>query len=264
MENDQVSRPRESLATISLIVPCWKESKAVAELAKEWATFPGVLETILVGVNEDETFEDLAEIENVRFCTVAKPARGPQMNLGASLATGDVLLFHHADSLLTRAQTSALARAMSRRDFVGGAFYRKFDERHPHLLWLEKWERLHCRLFGTLYGDQSIFVRREMFSRLGGFASIPLMEDVEFSRRLRRSGAIVMLDPPMKTSPRRHMDQGAWKVTLQNAFFLALFHCGLPPGRLHRSYYAGNLRENIVPPPSEAAVSIQRADELTS
>jgi hypothetical protein len=118
------------------------------------------------------------------------------LNRGAQHATGDILLFHHVDSHLTELHLQSLCALMRDRTVIGGAFYRKFDERHPSLRWAEPIERWHSRMFGTLYGDQSIFVRREQFLRINGFAPIPLMEDVEFSRRLRRSGRIALLDPP--------------------------------------------------------------------
>jgi hypothetical protein len=126
---------------------------------------------------------------------------------------------------------------MRRPEVAGGAFYRRFDERHPRLRWAETLERWHSRAFGTLYGDQSIFVRRTHFFQLGGFAPLPLMEDVEFSRRLRRSGRIVLLDPPMSSSPARQIEQGAWRTTLRNMLFLLLFRCGVPADFLHASYY---------------------------
>ena len=93
--------------------------------------------------------------------------------------------------------------------FVGGAYYRAFDRRHPHCRWLEPIERWHNRTFGALFGDQSIFVRRSHFAHLGGFADLPLMEDLEFSKRLRQSGRLVLLDPPVATSPRKHVREGA-------------------------------------------------------
>ncbi len=227
--------------TISVIVPCWKEPAPVMELANEWASFPAVLEVIVAGVKGDKTGEPPSAAERVKWCMAERPGRGSQMNLGAGMATGDILLFHHADSHLTAAHIAALGQGMREPRYVGGAFYRKFDERHPHLRRLENLERLHCRLFGTLYGDQSIFVRRDVFAGLGGFVPIPLMEDVDFSGRLRRCGSILMLDPPMQSSPRRHMERGAWSATLQNMLFLALFRCGISPLRLHRRYYTATL-----------------------
>ena len=90
---------------------------------------------------------------------------------------------------------------------------------------------------GTLYGDQSIFVRREVFLRMQGFAQIPLMEDVEFSKRLRAAGKLAILDPPVSTSARRHAKKGAWRTTIQNGLFILLYKFGVSPVTLHRWYY---------------------------
>jgi GT2 family glycosyltransferase len=101
---------------------------------------------------------------------------------------------------------------------------------------------VRSRRGGTLYGDQSIFVRREVFLQLGGFAKIPLMEDVEFSRRLRAAGKIALLDPPTQTSARRHAGRGAWRTSVQNALFIVLYRFGVAPERLHRWYYRDRLQ----------------------
>jgi hypothetical protein len=170
------------------------------------------------------------------------------MNLGASCASGNVLLFQHVDSELSSAHLDALASALTDPLLAAGAFYRKFDERHPWLRWLEGLERLHNRLFGTIYGDQSLIVRRALFEQLGGFAALPLMEDVEFSKRLRAAVKIVMLDPPMRSSPQRQMDQGAWPVTVRNLLFLLAFRAGVSPRRLHGWYY----RDEVTQPCANA------------
>jgi hypothetical protein len=155
------------------------------------------------------------------------------------MASGEVLLFRHLDSVLAEAHLVSVAHSLRNTDFIGGGFYRKFDERHPHLQWLEKFERWHSRAFGTIYGDQSPFVRRADFWRIGGFAPIPVMEDVDLSRKLRRSGKIALLDPPMKSCARKQIERGAWKVTMRNLLFLIFFRCGIAPERLHEWYYDG-------------------------
>jgi GT2 family glycosyltransferase len=82
-------------------------------------------------------------------------------------------------------------------------------------------------------------VRREHFLKMGGFAPLPLMEDVEFSARLRRSGQIQLLDPPVRTCAGMQIARGAWKVTMRNLLFLILFRFGVPAERLHSWYYSG-------------------------
>ena len=118
---------------------------------------------------------------------------------------------------------------MADPNVIGGAFFRKFDGRHPRLMWLESVARFLTRHGGTLYGDQSIFVRRDVFMELGGFAKIPLMEDVEFSRRLRGAGKIAVLDPPVQSSARRHLRKGAWRTSIQNGLFIVLYNLGVSP-----------------------------------
>lgn len=222
---------------ISVIIPVWRNSESVVPLVERLRSFPEVREII---VSATETADDLcARVESAGgiFLANDQPNRGRQLNSGAELATDDWLLFHHADSHLDRDHVNALV-ALGPNAVVGGAFYRKFDERHPVLRCLETFERWHSRAFGTLYGDQSVFVRREHFQRIGGFAPIPLMEDVDLSRRLRRSGIIKLLDPPMRSCSRKQIEQGAWKVTLRNLLFLILFRCGVPVERLHCWYYS--------------------------
>lgn len=88
-----------------------------------------------------------------------------------------------------------------------------------------------------MFGDQSIFVRASVFERLGGFADIPLMEDIEFSRKLRRLPGTVLLDPPLCSSPRRFRRLGNWRTTLLNGAFIGLFYLGVDPYTLHKWYY---------------------------
>ena len=233
-------------SSISIIVPCWHDSEVALARASRWARYESVGEVILAGVDGFAPGV-VCESPNLRWCTSATASRGKQMNLGATSATGEVLLFHHLDSQLTQEHVTAIVEAMADQEVIGGGFYRKFDQRHPRLRWLERFERLHNRAFGTIYGDQSDFVRREAFNQLGGFAPIPLMEDVEFSNRLRRAGKIVLLDPAMLSSPRRQIELGAWRVTLRNLLFVVAFRCGVSAERLHRWYYGASSGQPSLP-----------------
>lgn len=228
------------IARISVIIPIWRESDAAITLVRGLKSWPHVREIIVSAAGS--TVELRRELEETGAILLdnAEPNRGQQLNRGAQIARGEWLLFHHADSELRREHVEALA-ALNGTDAVGGAFYRVFDQRHPRLRFLEPLERWHSRAFGTIYGDQSIFVRREHFFRIGGFASIPLMEDVDLSRRLRSSGKIKLLDPPMRSCARSQIAQGPWKVTLRNLLFLILFRCGVPVQRLHSWYYGFKL-----------------------
>jgi rSAM/selenodomain-associated transferase 2 len=222
---------------ISFIIPAWRDSENLSSLLPKLTTLSSI-EIIVVEVSmEGRAPSRPNDSKGVRFATVSNPNRGEQMNHGASIATGDVLVFQHADTDFTAEHFRAIETVMRDPSVVGGAFHRKFDERHPGLMWLEKIARWRARRGATLYGDQSIFVRRDVFQKLGGFAPIPLMEDVEFSPRLRAAGKVVLLDPPLRSSARHHERQGAWRRTIQNGALLLLYKVGVPPRRLHRWYY---------------------------
>ena len=229
---------------VSVVIPIWRDNETLAPLVKRLRSFAEVREVIISAAEPKGDLAGRIEELGAIFLQSAEPNRGRQLNEGARIATADWLLFHHADTELTGAHVAALA-ALTSTDALGGAFYRKFDERHPRLRWLEGFERWHSRAFGTLYGDQSIFVRREHFALMGQFASFPLMEDVEFSARLRRSGKIKLLDPPVRSCAQKQIEQGAWRVTLRNLLFLLLFRCGVPAQRLHVWYYSADRQSKM-------------------
>jgi len=220
-----------------VVVPCWNDAGALEECLLGLTALEGICEIIVADASTDDEGRELARSFGAIFEKCSKPNRGAQMNAGAARATGEVVVFHHADSILTQAHVEALREAMRDPEIIGGAFHRKFDDRHRLLTWIEPLARMLNQLGSTLYGDQSIFVRREFFQRIGAFAEIPLMEDIDFSRRLRRSGRTVVLFPPLVSSARRHTARGAWKVSIENGILILLFKLGASPHALHRWYY---------------------------
>jgi hypothetical protein len=159
------------------------------------------------------------------------------MNAGAAAATGDLLLFQHVDVPLTAAHCRAARVAASQPGFSAGAYYRQFDPFNRRRRWLEGVVRAYNRWGGALYGDQSLFIRKADFDHHGGFRDIPLMEDVEFTCRLRRNGGIELIDPPVLPSARRHRQRGSLYTTLCNVCMVTAFRLGVSPETLHRWYY---------------------------
>ena len=222
----------------SVIIPCWNDVENLAELLPALRKIDNCPEIIVVDATRDRSSEQIALAADAVFISSSEANRGQQMNRGAEIATGDVLIFHHADTHLRSEHFISLEVALANEpDVIGGAFYRKFDRRHPHLNFLERAARFLNQRGSTLYGDQSLFVRRDIFQSLGGFATIPLMEDVEFSKKLRKAGKTVILDPPVESSARRHLRKGPWRTTIQNGLFILLYKLGVSPQRLHRWYY---------------------------
>ena len=232
-----MSGPAEPRLKLSVVIPSWYDAENLAALLPALRKIDMSPELIVVDASGDEESEKIATASGAAFIRCSAPNRGAQMNVGAMFAHGDVLVFQHADTELTGAHLAAIETALSDREIIGGAFFRKFDGRHPRLMWLERVARFLTRHGGTLFGDQTVFVRREAFLKLHGFAQMPLMEDVEFSRRLRAAGRIAILDPAVRSSARRHLRRGAWRTSIQNGIFLLLFKMGVSPHRLHRWYY---------------------------
>lgn len=229
---------RAERGSLSIVVPSWRDADNLAVLLPKLALLePPVREIIVVDASDDNRTKAIVGDSGATYLLASAPNRGAQMNLGGRAAEGDVLLFQHADTEFTSDHASAIVNALTDPKIIGGAFYRKFDGRHPRLMWLEQVARFLTRRGGTLYGDQSVFVRRKVFLQLDGFAQIPLMEDMEFSRRLRAAGPVVILDPPVQTSPRRHARCGSWRTSIQNGLFIVLFRLGVSPHTLHRWYY---------------------------
>ena len=222
---------------ITLIVPVWGDDALLIDLVNRLPFPPKLVEWVVAAVEPSETLRELGRGGRIRLVVCGKPSRGAQMNAGATEARGSLLCFHHADSKLGPEHVAALAAAAGNHGIVGGAFHRQFDDRH---FWMKRWERLVRRISaaaGPLFGDQSIFVKADVFQQMGGFADIPLMEDIEFSRRLRRMGRITLLDPPVWSSPRRFRRLGNLRTLLLNAAFIGLFYVRVSPHTLHRWYY---------------------------
>ena len=251
-----MNQPAPASLRLSVIVPSWNDHDNLARLVPALVRLEEIHEIIVVDAVAELATAQLVRAADGLYLRAGVPNRGAQMNLGAENATGDVLVFHHADSLLSAAHPAAIRRALNEPEVIGGAFYRKFDRRHPGMLWFESVARFLTR-HGSFFGDQSIFVRREIFRALGGFAPIALMEDLEFSRRLRRRGRVAVLDPAVESSDRRHLERGPWRTTLENGLLILLYRCGCPPALLHRWYYRDSL-----PVPNEPVLTAVPLEEL--
>ncbi len=164
------------------------------------------------------------------------PGRGLQLNAGAAVASGRWLWFVHADSRPPADWRRVFTDLDGRPDVVGGAFAFRLDSPAWQARWLETAVAVRVRLFGLPYGDQGIFVRRAVFDVLRGFAPIPLMEDVDFVRRLKRQGRLAHLSEGLVTSARRWEGRGWWRQSFSNLTTLLLYFVGVSPWRLARRY----------------------------
>jgi uncharacterized protein len=223
---------------VALIVPVWSDDALIIDLIKRRQMDSATVEWIVAAVQPSESLRDLERGGTIRLVVCEKPSRGAQMNAGARIARASLLCFHHADSQIGPDHVASLLAAARTEGIIGGAFHRRFDDRRFWMRWWEGLLRRISKVAGPLFGDQSLFVKTDIFRQLGGFADIALMEDIEFSRRLRRLGGITLLDPPLWSSPRRFRRLGNARTLFVNTALIALFYLGVSPQRLHRWYYA--------------------------
>lgn len=172
----------------------------------------------------------------VRVLRGQRPSRGGQMRSGAAEARGKLLVFHHADNPLGPAHLRSLLRVAGDEGVSGGAFYRDLGHCWPGLGFLMPVARWWQREVGILYGDQTCFARRELYDAVGGMPDMVLMEDVEFSRRLRSRGMVRLLDPPVRPDMSRFRRDGRCRRKLENLVLILLFRLGVSPARLGRIY----------------------------
>ena len=170
---------------------------------------------------------------------ISQKGRGEQMNMGASLAKGNVLLFLHTDTRLPENAFSSIADVMDKKEYAGGAFELGIKSDRRIFSLIEKSVSLRTRLTRIPYGDQAMFIKREVFKRIKGFKEIPIMEDVDLMRRIKKSGHKIYIIPEkVKTSPRRWEREGVLYCTLRNWAITILYFFGAKPESLARYYDA--------------------------
>src|SRR2546430_5261819 len=191
-------------------------------------------ELLLVdGGSADRTTEIAQRFSRV----ISSPlGRAAQMNIGAGVATGEVLLFLHADTLLPDDALSASSIALKAREVVGGAFRVCFNCDQWPYRFVAFTTNLRSRIRKIFTGDQAYFVRSISFNAIGGFPDQPLMEDLEIITRLRKIGKVVLLPQYVTTSARRHENIGLIRSVLFMWYLRTLYKLGTSPAKLLRMY----------------------------
>jgi len=214
-----------------VVIPTLDEAGQVAAAIRSVAA--DAAEVIVVDGGSRDRTREIASLAGARVLDAPR-GRGGQIDAGARVATGDWLLFLHADTRLEAGWRDALRVLPA--DIVGGAFRLAIDSPRPGFRLVEAAVRARVRLFALPYGDQALFVRREVYRGLGGMPHLPLMEDVAFVRRLRGAGRLAFLPLRAITSPRRWERYGIAGTSLRNLATLALYALGRAPARLDRGY----------------------------
>lgn len=222
---------------LSIIIPALNEATSIgATLASLQAMRARGVEVVVVdGGSEDATVAIASPLAD--RIVVSACGRARQMNAGAAGADADVLLFLHADSVLPPDADRLILDALIASPRVWGRFDVKIRGSHRLLPIIASMMNFRSRLSGIATGDQGLFIRRETFQTLGGFADIPLMEDVAICTRLRKISAPICLKQRITTSGRRWEKHGVWRTILLMWCLRLAYFFGANPFALHGRYY---------------------------
>jgi len=230
--------------TISVIIPTLNEERTIMATLAHTAAL-GFDELIVVDGGSLDQTPVLVEsyrrrtqsqaLSPVRLVT-APCGRARQMNEGAKASSGDILLFLHADTQLPDNAKMVIDTTLADQRMVGGRFDVRFDRPSMWATIISRMMKWRSRVSGIATGDQALFVRRPIFEQMGGFADMPLMEDIDFSRRLKRKGATAALNATVTTSFRRWERQGPLRTILLMWALRFLYWIGISPSHLVEWY----------------------------
>ncbi len=221
-------------ARISIIIPTLNEAENIKEAIA--TTQLGInIEVIVVDGGSNDDTVAIAQSLGVKIIS-SSPGRAVQMNRGAVAATGEILLFLHADTCLPTGFDDMVRTALQQPGTLAGAFKLRIDASLLSLRWVELGVNLRSHFYQMPYGDQAIFLTKAVFQQIGGFPELPIMEDFELMRRLKRIGQIVIIPTPIVTSARRWLQKGVFKTTLLNQIVIIAYLLGISPKRICRWY----------------------------
>ena len=221
---------------VSIIVPMLNEAPGLPGLLARLTELERQgCEILIVDGGSDDGSVSLAERAGFRVLASPK-GRARQMNLGAAQATGDVLLFLHADTLLPEGALTTLRQSMQKTAAVWGRFDVLIDGAHPMLRVIATLMNHRSRWTGIATGDQAIFVTRKAFEAVGGYPDQPLMEDIELSNRLRALARPACIPTPVRTSGRRWESRGVWRTVLLMWRLRWAYWRGTPAEQLAQRY----------------------------
>lgn len=227
--------------TISIIIPALNEASTINRTIESIFSLPYSAAFEVIVVDGSPGCETTSAIKRDDVKKVfSKKGRAYQMNRGALSARGEILLFLHADTELPDNSLNTISLVLTEGHYVGGAFDLGIKSNRVAFRLIEMGASLRSRVTRIPYGDQGIFIRREYFDAVGGFKELPLMEDVELMRRIRKAGdKIYISSDKVQTSPRRWEKEGVVYCTLRNWTLISLYFMGIAPGKLVKFYKTG-------------------------
>jgi len=195
----------------------------------------GATEVVFVDGGSTDASQRILRARGVRWYE-SKPGRARQMNLGAAKVKSDIILFLHADTIIDSSNLESIRTRLQDQKVVAGYFSVRLSGSRPMLRVVEFLINWRSRMTKISTGDQAMFIRRDLFDRLGGFPDQPLMEDIEMSRRLKREGRIACLPGRVITSSRRWERFGIWRTILLMWRLRFRYWLGADPAKLKALY----------------------------
>lgn len=223
------------MSSISIIIPVLNEA-AIIEATLKQLTEDSDLEIIVVDGGSRDRTVSIAQQCRVRVITAPRTGRANQMNAGAKAARGEILLFLHADTRLPSGYCQVIKNILSQPKVIAGAFQLAIEGEAKSLRLIETMVNIRSRFFALPYGDQALFIKREVFESLGGFAELPIMEDFELVGRLKSQGKIEIAPSAVLTSGRRWNKLGVCQTTLINQLIIIGYYLKISPEQLSKFY----------------------------
>ena len=226
---------------LSIIVPVLHETEAInpfIEHVRKVGEGEDYEIIVVDGSHERNTINAIKNQDVIKKTSLKGRAR--QMNAGAAVARGEILLFLHVDTKLPLNAFKKIREVPENNRYVGGAFDLELDTQRRSLRFIAWTARIRVRLTHIPYGDQAIFIRKDYFNAIGGYRDIPLMEDVELMERIKRlGGKICIIKDPVRSSPRKWLQDGIFYTTFRNHIIRMLYFLGVSPNKLVKLYYKG-------------------------
>ena len=230
---------------ISIIIPVFNEAENIQSFLKQFENYSEIEIIIVDGGSTDKTKAKIVELaigdRQTKLVTNSQLGRANQMNYGAALATGEILLFLHADTILPDNYQQIVQNILKRKDVIVGAFQLSINSPKKSLRLVEKMVNLRSRFLSFPYGDQGFFLTKDNFNRLGGFADIPIMEDFNLIQKAKRYGKIAITDAAVITSPRRWQKLGVIKTTIINQLIIVGYYLKISPDKLKKLYHRAKI-----------------------
>ncbi len=241
---DALDFPDAAAPTVAVVVPALNEAARLPRLLAALArTAPEDDRAQRVIVADGGSADDTVALARAAGADVvhAAPGRGTQLAAGARAASEDVLVFLHADTVPAPGSLAAVRRALADPRVAAAGMRQRIEAAGLFYRLVERAADARVRRLGVVYGDSGLATRRATYEAAGGFAELPLFEDVDLSRRLRRRGRIVLADgAELWVSPRRWQREGALRRTLRNWHLTLRYAAGADPARLARAYATEN------------------------